>query len=1305
MTKRSRNTKFQASYCIVLMTVWLAFSSAIHADLVAYWPLDGQLKDAAPSGHTKDNGEFIGQATFKNGKIGQGIVLDGSNHVSIPTSPDLEARNKNISISAWFRVDAWSERYETLLAKGSGNNYRLARHAVDPDRLAYFGGIQGDPLEAPAGGIVNDGRWHQVVAITVAETKTLLFIDGVLVKSGGADMASLGDSGRPLLLGKNPENSWENQNGKIGNWIGAIDDVGIFSTALTNSEAGSIYALSTDKALGYDLGACAKLIRLHRKQSPNLINIGHKKWKYAPADSTDGQPFVVLSEKGSGVTCSPRPSVVSFRTSSRFLDPGDSARLQWLVTEDTADVHITPQPGVVGQKSGTLTITPRNTTEYKITARNRYGQSQATVTVHVGYAFSAPHISEFMADSTGEYPDEDGESSDWIELHNPGPKIASTSNLFLTDETENPTKWSVPEIIMEPNRAIVIFASGKDRQNANAELHTNFKLGAKGEYLALIRSAGNTTELVSFFGPRYPTQERGISFGLGPDDSTGILSVPTPGGRNTEVVMGDLGPVQFSHQRSLCESPFRLILTNASPPAVIYYTTDGTIPTSTTAQRYLRPIAIASTTVVRAAAFQPRMRRSPISTHTYIFPTAVAHQPKEPAGFPDTWESLPADYAMDPRITQNAAYRDDLLQGLRTIATMSIAMPQVDLFGPNGIYSHPMDHGESWERATSLEFIQPDDTEGFQIDCGLRIYGGFGRNRIFPKHSLRVLFKGIYGATKLHFPLFPDEEATTSFDTLILRAGFNNSWHATGSSRSQHLRDEFIRGSQLAMGHPSSHGIFVHLYLNGLYWGVYNLVERPSGSFAAAYLGGKRNDYDVLTSGKAIDGTTESWWEMHQLARNSTRENVVETLSSFVNLDNLIDYMLVNFYGGNDDWDSHNWYAARKRNGGSGYHFFSWDAERTLEDVTGADKTRTNNGNNPSFLFNQLLRADTFRQRVLSRVQLHLFDDGALTPAQAAGRYAELADQIEDAIVAESARWGDAQRQNPLTRNDAWIPERDRLLKSWFPKRTDVVLEQLNAAGNLGYIKPPLLKVSGNSVEILAMKGMVYFTTDGSDPRQEDGRPNPTATIIKGFTVENVLLPKSSEWKYLDDGSDQGQAWFEAEFDDSRWRSGKARLGYGNDGEITKIRYGPDSENKYITTYFRRSFSVPTISHLDFVQLLLSRDDGAVVYLNGREILRSNMPSKGKITYHTLAVRTHDERQFLEFEIPFELLSPGQNIIAVEVHQGTPASSDTGFDLAIRGIKQNRTTIPIGSIHSLKARVYINKTWSPLSIYPSQADK
>ena len=102
--------------------------------------------------------------------------------------------------------------------------------------------------------------------------------------------------------------------------------------------------------------------------------------------------------------------------------------------------------------------------------------------------------------------------SDWIELYNPGPKIASTSNLFLTDETENPTKWPVPEIIMEPNQAVVIFASGKDRQNANAELHTNFKLGAKGEYLTLIHSAVAQPNRSPFLG--LVIQNRNAAFPL-----------------------------------------------------------------------------------------------------------------------------------------------------------------------------------------------------------------------------------------------------------------------------------------------------------------------------------------------------------------------------------------------------------------------------------------------------------------------------------------------------------------------------------------------------------------------------------------------------------------------------------------------------------------------------------------------------------------------------------------------------------------------------------------------------------------------
>ena len=432
---------------------------------------------------------------------------------------------------------------------------------------------------------------------------------------------------------------------------------------------------------------------------------------------------------------------------------------------------------------------------------------------------------------------------------------------------------------------------------------------------------------------------------------------------------------------------------------------------------------------------------------------------------------------------------------------------------------------------------------------------------------------------------------------------------------------------------------------------------------------------------------------------------MVDVLTYFVNLDNLIDYLLVNFYGGNDDWDGHNWYAARKREPGAQYHFFCWDAERTLGNAAGDNKTRVNRRNNPSSLFNHLLRHTAFRQRVLARVRLHLFDGGALTPERAAARYAKMSDQLNEAIVAESARWGDAQEQRRFNRNDAWIPERDRLLTSWFPQRSAVLLEQLNALGNLGYIKAPNLKISQESVEILATTGVVYFTTDGSDPRGADGSPHPDAQLVKGFTVENILLPKSSEWKYLDDGSDQGTAWREPEFDDSQWKSGKARLGYGDDGETTTTGYGPDGQNKYITTYFRRQLILDSTSTFDSVNLLLSRDDGGVVYLNGKELVRSNMPMQGTITFRTLAVRTHDNHEFLEYAVPRELINVGKNVIAAEIHQGTPASSDTGFDLALQGIKQNRLILPTASIKILNARTYEHDSWSSLTTYPAKPQK
>ncbi len=168
--------------------------------------------------------------------------------------------------------------------------------------------------------------------------------------------------------------------------------------------------------------------------------------------------------------------------------------------------------------------------------------------------------------------------------------------------------------------------------------------------------------------------------------------------------------------------------------------------------------------------------------------------------------------------------------------------------------------------------------------------------------------------------------------------------------------------------------------------------------------------------------------------------------------------------------------------------------------------------------------------------------------------------------------------------------------------------------------------------------------------------------------LKQLFIPMGSVWNYLDTGEDPGSAWRNLGYDDGTWKSGAGQLGYGDGDEATEISYGGDSQNKFITTYFRKVFSL-TADNLQSAHFTISliRDDGAVAYLNGTEILRTNM-DYGEIDYLDLASSSLSgsaESAPVTFLIPAELLNEGENVLAVEVHQGAPNSGDLSFDLAL----------------------------------------
>ncbi|MES2692832.1 MAG: EDR1-related protein [Verrucomicrobiota bacterium] len=157
-------------------------------------------------------------------------------------------------------------------------------------------------------------------------------------------------------------------------------------------------------------------------------------------------------------------------------------------------------------------------------------------------------------------------------------------------------------------------------------------------------------------------------------------------------------------------------------------------------------------------------------------------------------------------------------------------------------------------------------------------------------------------------------------------------------------------------------------------------------------------------------------------------------------------------------------------------------------------------------------------------------------------------------------------------------------------------------------------------------------------------------------------------WQYLDDGSDPGPAWHAATFEAAGWKKGPAPLGYGQPGVATEIGFGGKREAKHLTAYFRHTFDVKDPAGAAKLAVSLRVDDGAVLYLNGQELVRSNLP-KGPLTRTTPAQRRIDgpeEALYRRHSVPATLLVPGRNVLAVEVHQVNAASSDLFLDLSLQ---------------------------------------
>ena len=778
--------------------------------------------------------------------------------------------------------------------------------------------------------------------------------------------------------------------------------------------------------------------------------------------------------------------------------------------------------------------------------------------VMAAQADSVLSITEFMAANSKTLRDEDQEYSDWIEIYNAGPDAANLGGWTLTDSAANLAKWTFPATNLNANAYMVVFASGKNRAVSGKTLHTGFSLNADGEYLALVSPEG---EIATEFAPRFPKQFVDVSYGyrLG---RLYYFTKPTPAAENSGGYNDFVEDVKFSVERGFYRQAFDLTLSTTTPGATILYTTNGSVPsltaTATNGTVYAAPLRVPGTAIIRAAAFKDSWQPSLVITHTYLFvddivrqsPTGAAPGPGWPApGRLSTGQVI--DYGMDPEVVDNPLYAATIRDDLQSIPSFSLVMDLKDLFNTStGIYANPGQDTRAWERKGSVELIDPAGHDGFQVDCGVRIRGGFSRSGDNPKHAFRLFFREVYGVPKLHYPLFKSGGADT-FDNLDLRTFQNYSWSFQGDGRGVFLRDQFSRDAQLAMGQSAERGDYYHLYINGQYWGLYNTCERPESSYAETYYGGSKDDYDVIKVAPdngytilATDGNMTAWTKLYTLCRQGlTNDAACERIQGnnpdgtrnpdydrLVDRDNLIDYMLVILWGGNLDapisaflgnTSPNNFYGFRSRVGTDGFRFIAHDSEHTLlnvsEDRSGpfAAGNSAVSASNPQWVWQKMWANAEFRVQTGDRVHRHFFNNGVLTAEGARALFLQRKEEIDRAVVGESARWGDAKVTTPFTRA-TWLAEINNILNNFIPQRPAVVLGQLKAKGLYPSVAAPTFNQHGGPINagfalsMTAPAGTLYYTLDGSDPRLRGGAVAPGAlTYSRAVTLNESVRVNS----------------------------------------------------------------------------------------------------------------------------------------------------------------------------------------------------
>lgn len=782
--------------------------------------------------------------------------------------------------------------------------------------------------------------------------------------------------------------------------------------------------------------------------------------------------------------------------------------------------------------------------------------------------------------------------------------------------------------------------------------------------------------------------EVGLRLTRGLETVLGYMDEPTPGMENLPGYPEVADPPIFSRQSGLFQQAFALEMGAPLPGAEVRYTLDGKLPTESSPLAN-GAIPIEDTTRVRARTFAPGHLPSPVVSRVYSMMR----------------EDL-SDFSSNLPIVQ--------VMGFNT----SVFVPDYWLDGFICM----------WEPGSDGRTRPGSSTPQAATLMGIKTHGSTSLDR--PKKSYRFECRDEYG---------------DDVDIPVLGLPAESDWILYGPYNFDRalIRNTLIYSLSNQVGPYAARTRFVEVFLHSgkepvgrqHYMGVYAMMERvkrgpdrvdieeldPGDRLPPAVTGGYITKIDRLDPGdvglfaagmtmglvepkeEEITAEQRAWLtgfynQFSNVLHGANFRDPLTGYRAYIDVEEWIDHHLLNVLAKNVDALRLSTYMHIPREGRLTMGPI-WDFDRSMGSYDGRDADPyTWNGTgdatryfeypwwqrlfqDPDFWDQYIARWQELRRGPLSNANIHATIDA-------------MRDELQEAQVRNFERWPEVAP----TRVADWQGEID-WLKTWLAQRADWMDSQFPATPQAdpgsGIVEP------GTQVKLSAPSGVVYYTADGSDPRLPGGEISPDAIAISWVSDWKTILSAGSNWRYWDLGYAPPNNWIRVDFDHTSWAYGAAELGYG-DNQVTEISYGPNPSDKYPTAYFWRSVNIRTEGLWNYT-LRLKRDDGAVVYWNGQELVRDLMPA-GEIGFHTYAngtVAGEDENRFYEFPIPSELVINGLNSLAVEVHQVNATSSDLSFDAEIIAMTEDGSgsggdTIAILEPTMIRARTRLDGRWSEL---------